>query len=136
MDISNNTILIVKIFLSLIIYFSFIPISFYSIERFKMSRKRYRRNIKKNNEEELNLKQKIAYWKKFEGYQVGILFYDFRVYRRRFNIPDRISIRFECIFSDIDCSIDLSVSKDVSIEEFEIMAKAFTDTMFKFTTKN
>lgn len=65
MDISNNTILIVKIFLSLIIYFSFIPISFYSIERFKMSRKRYRRNIKKNNEEELNLKQKIAYWKKF-----------------------------------------------------------------------
>lgn len=86
MEVSNNTILIIKIFLSSIIYFSFIPLSFYGIERFKMSRKKSRRNnIKKNDEEELTLKQKIAYWKKF-----GL-----------FNFSNKNLIRFIYIFSFI-----------------------------------
>jgi hypothetical protein len=36
------------------------------------------------------------------------------------------------MFTDIDARIDLSVSKDISLEQFEIMAKTFVDEMFKY----
>lgn len=85
--------------------------------------KKYKQNLK--NED-------FAYWKKFEGYQVGLFFYDFREYQNQFNIPERIGVQFECMFTDVDGRIDLSVSKDISLEKFEIMAKTFTDAMFQY----
>ena len=74
----------------------------------------------------------FAYWKAFEGYQVGIFFYDFRKYQNQFNVPERIGVQFECMFTDIDTRIDLSVSKDISLEQFEIMAKTFIDAMSQY----
>jgi hypothetical protein len=74
----------------------------------------------------------FAYWKTFEGYQVGLFFYDFRKHQNQFNIPERIGVQFECMFTDIDARIDLSVSKDISLEQFEIMAKTFIDAMFQY----
>ena len=74
----------------------------------------------------------FAYWKAFEGYQVGIFFYDFRKYQNQFNVPERIGVQFECMFTDIDARIDLSVSKDITLEQFEIMAKTFIDSMYKY----
>lgn len=75
----------------------------------------------------------FAYWKEFEGYQVGVFFYDFRKYQNQFNVPERIGVQFECMFTDIDARIDLSVSKDITLEQFEIMAKTFIDSMYKYS---
>lgn len=36
------------------------------------------------------------------------------------------------MFTDIDERIDLSVSKDISLEQFEIMTKTFIDAMFQY----
>lgn len=85
--------------------------------------RKYRQDIK--NED-------FAYWKAFEGYQVGIFFYDFRKYQNQFSVPERIGVQFECMFIDIDERIDLSVSKDITLEQFEIMAKTFIDSMRKY----
>jgi hypothetical protein len=70
----------------------------------------------------------FAYWKTFKGYQVGVFFYDFRKHQNQF----RIGVQFECRFTDIDARIDLSVCKDISLEQFEIMAKTFIDTMSQY----
>lgn len=86
--------------------------------------RKYRQDIK--NED-------FAYWKAFEGYQVGIFFYDFRKYQNQFSVPERIGVLFECMFTDIDARIDLSVSKDITLEQFEIMAKTFIDSMHKYS---
>ena len=72
----------------------------------------------------------FAYWKKFKGYQVGIFFYDFRKYQN--NIPEKISVQYQCMVNDIDSRIDLSVSKDISLDQFEIIAKTFVDAMFQY----
>ena len=72
----------------------------------------------------------FAYWKKFKGYQVGIFFYDFRKYQN--NIPEKISVQSHCMVNDIDSRIDLSVSKDISLDQFEIIAKTFVDAMFQY----
>lgn len=85
--------------------------------------RKYKQNLK--NED-------FAYWKTFDGYQVGLFFYDFRKHQNQFNIPEGIGVQFECMFTDIDSRIDLSVSKDISLEQFEIMAKTFVDAMFKY----
>lgn len=85
--------------------------------------RKYKQNLK--NED-------FAYWKKFKGYQVGLFFYDFRKHQNKFNIPEIISVHFECMFTDVDARIDLSVSKDISLEQFEIMAKTFIDAMFQY----
>lgn len=74
----------------------------------------------------------FAYWKTFEGYQVGLFFYDFRKHQNQFNIPERIGVQFECMFTDINERIALSVSKDISLEQFETMAKTFVDAMFQY----
>ena len=68
--------------------------------------RKYKQNLK--NED-------FAYWKKYEGYQVGLFFYDFRKHQNQFNIPERIGVQFECIFTDVDAGINLSVSKDISL---------------------
>lgn len=85
--------------------------------------RKYKQNLK--NED-------FAYWKNFEGYQVGLLFYDFRKYQNQLNMPERIGVQYECMFTDVDARIDLSVSKDISLEQFEIMAKTFIDAMFQY----
>ena len=85
--------------------------------------RKYKQDVKKED---------FAYWKAFEGYQVGIFFYDFRKYQNQFNVPERIGVQFECMFTDIDARIDLSVSKDISLEQFEIMAKTFIDAMSQY----
>jgi hypothetical protein len=85
--------------------------------------RKYKQNLKHED---------FAYWKKFEGYQVGLFFYDFRKHQNEFNIPERIGVQFECMFTDIDERIDLSVSKDISLEQFEIMARTFHDAMFQY----
>lgn len=86
--------------------------------------RKYKQNLK--NED-------FAYWKTFEGYQVGLFFYDFRKHQNQFNIPERIGVQFECMFTHIEARIDLSVSKDISLEQFEIMAKTFVDAMFQYS---
>ena len=89
----------------------------------EMGYRKYKQSLK--NED-------FAYWKTFEGYQVGLFFYDFRKHQNQFNIPERIGVQFECMFTDVDARIDLSVSKDISLEQFEIMAKTFIDAMFQY----
>jgi hypothetical protein len=79
----------------------------------------------------------FAYWKTFyinetKAYQVGLFFYDLRKHHNDFNIPERIGVQFGCMFIDIDARIDLSVSKDISLEQFEIMARTFYDAMFQY----
>ena len=84
----------------------------------------------------------FAYWKSFNRqdewqdkiYQVGLLFYDFRVYQKGFNIPERIGIQYECMLQ-CEYRIDLSVSKDISLEEFEKMSEAFYLSMGEFIKK-
>jgi hypothetical protein len=84
---------------------------------------------------EQNIKHEdFAYWKKFEGYQVGILFYDFRKFTSQLKIHDRIAVQFECMLIDIDDRIDLSVSKDISLEQFELMAKSFFNAMSQYSS--
>jgi hypothetical protein len=62
-------------------------------------------------------------------YQIGIFFYDFR----RFDVfQDIISISYECFLFPEDDRIDLSVSKDITIEEFEKMAESFYLSMKEF----
>ena len=48
--------------------------------------KKYKQNLK--NED-------FAYWKKFEGYQVGLFFYDFREYQNQFLIKPFCTKVFE-----------------------------------------
>ena len=94
----------------------------------EMGYRKYKQSLK--NED-------FAYWKSFyinenKAYQVGLFFYDFRKHQNEFNIPERIGVQFECMFIDIDARIDLSVSKDISLEQFEIMARTFYDAMFQY----
>ncbi len=83
-------------------------------------------------------REDFAYWKSFyineeKAYQVGLLFYDFRKYQKENNTPERIGVQFECMFINIDSRIDLSVSKEITIEEFEEMSRTFYDAMVKFS---
>lgn len=85
---------------------------------------KYTQNIK--NED-------FAYWKSFyvndnRAYQIGLFFYDFREYPNM----STINIQFECMLIDINARIDLSVSKDISLEQFETMTRTFYDTMYQF----
>lgn len=66
------------------------------------------------------------YWKTFKNYIeklycCGVIVYDFR----KHDIPHKaISCMFVCMILDDD-RIDLVVSKDISVNEFEIMSKKF-----------
>lgn len=90
--------------------------------------KKYVQNFKKED---------FAYWKSFEidgekVYQIGLLFYDFRPYADRDPGADRISIQFECMFTEIDCRIDLAVSKDIWLFDFQDMALTFYNAMKQY----
>lgn len=84
-----------------------------------------------------NQKYKLSdfqYWKVFNDdqdnpiYQVGLLFYDYRVK----DLPIyRIGVQFECMILDTDDRIDLSVNKDLTLDQFEDMAKKFYQTYKK-----
>jgi hypothetical protein len=76
----------------------------------------------------------FTYWKTFYRgrkhiYQVGVRFYDFRKHQRDFNIPESISVSFDCMILGNDDRIDMTVSKDITIAEFEKMSKAFYNSM-------
>jgi len=72
-------------------------------------------------------RENFAYWKSFEGYQVGVFFYDFRKYDEE----EGISIQYECMLIS-KVRIDLSVFKDIQLEEFEKMSEDFYQTMKKY----
>lgn len=91
----------------------------------------YRKYVQNHKRED------FAFWKSFELdgekiYQIGILFYDFRKYMDKDPGANRIGVQFECIPINIDCRVDLSVSKDISLSEFEEMAKTFYTSMNKY----
>lgn len=92
--------------------------------------RKYNQNIK--NED-------FTYWKTFyvndeKAYQVGLLFYDFRKHMvNNLTISERIGVQFECMFIDINSRIDLTVSKNITLLEFEAMSKTFYDSMFQYT---
>ena len=76
----------------------------------------------------------FSYWKTFrvnrkKVYQVGLLFYDYRKYG---DLAYNVSISFECMFINVDGRIDLSVSKKITLFEFETMAKAFYNSMMPY----
>jgi len=91
-------------------------LDFVESELFSMGYRKYKQNIK--NED-------FAYWKNFENYQVGVFFYDFRKYQNAFNVPERIGVQFECMLTNINSRVDLSVSKEITIEEFENISNSF-----------
>ena len=74
----------------------------------------------------------FAYWKKLNGYQIGLLFYDFRKNKELDPMCDVISMQYECMLIDIEDRIDLTVSKNITLDEFEEMAKIFYNAMGKY----
>lgn len=93
---------------------------------FNLVQSGYRRYVQKLDHED------FAYWKTFyeednKKYQVGLLFYDYRKYISRIPYSNKISIQYKCILLGGD-RIDLSVSKDIDLPEFESMAEIFYQT--------
>ena len=83
----------------------------------------------------------FMYWKTFNDedgkkmYMVGIGFYDFRKYEQLDPQAYRIGTLFECMIIDTDDRIDMTVSKDMSLAEFESMARTFYKTMSPYYVK-
>lgn len=87
----------------------------------------YRRYVQNHKNED------FCYWKTFKNgedkiYQIGILFYDFRKYADRDPYANRIGIMYECMVLGED-RIDMSVSKNIDLVEFENMAQTFYRAM-------
>ena len=86
-----------------------------------------------------NLKHEdFTYWKTFYNdsnekvYQVGVFFYDFRKYQEINGMPDKIAIQFECKLINTEDRIDLSVYKNITLQQFEEMSKTFYNVMKQF----
>ena len=93
----------------------------------KLKQLGYRRYVQNHKNED------FCYWKTFKNgedkiYRIGILFYDFRKYADRDPYANRIGIMYECMVLGED-RIEMCVSKDVDIEEFENMAQTFYVSM-------
>lgn len=93
----------------------------------KLGYRRYSQNLKSED---------FAYWKSFYDedakiYQIGLFFYDFRKYADRDPIANRISIQYECMLLGRD-RVDMSVSKDIDLPEFEKMARTFYEAMWQY----
>ncbi len=78
----------------------------------------------------------FCYWKTFKNgedkiYQIGILFYDFRKYADRSIYANRIVIMYECMILGDD-RIDMCVSKNIDLFEFEKMAQTFYEAMSQY----
>jgi len=87
----------------------------------------YRRYVQNHKNED------FGYWKTFKRgedkiYQVGILFYDFRKYADRDPYANRIGIMYECMVL-CDDRIDMCVSKNIALVEFEKMSQTFYEAM-------
>lgn len=82
----------------------------------------YRRYFQNHKNED------FSYWKTFKNYQIGILFYDFRKYADRDPYANRIGIMYECVVLGED-RIDMCVSKNIDLVEFENMAQTFYGAM-------
>jgi len=83
----------------------------------------------------------FTYWKTFrvnakKAYQVGVRFYDFRKFAHTNVECDRIGVQFDCMHIGISSRIDLNVSKDIPVEEFEDMSRDFYVAMNKYCDKN
>ena len=82
-------------------------------------------------------REDFCYWKTFKNgddkiYQIGILFYDFRKYSHTGDpLTNRISIMYECMLLSGD-RIDMCVSKDINLNEFETMSKTFYESMSQY----
>lgn len=79
----------------------------------------------------------FAYWKTMKNgeevtHQIGILFYDSRKYKDVDPFSDKIGIQFETMFCRIDHRIDMCVSKDITLAEYEEMSEHFYNSMLKF----
>lgn len=73
-------------------------------------------------------REDFAYWKKFTiddklVYQIGILFYDFRKYNGL--DANRIGILYQCMVLGVEGRVDLSISKNITLTEFENISKSF-----------
>lgn len=90
----------------------------------------YRRYVQNHKNED------FCYFKTFKNgkykiYQIGILFYDFRKYADRDPYANRIGIMYECVVLGKD-RIDMCVSKNIDLVEFENMAQTFYGTMSQY----
>jgi hypothetical protein len=80
----------------------------------------------------------FGYWKTIyddeeKVYQIGILVYDFSKHQHIPEEQKRIGVQYECLLLETDTRIDLSVSDNkIEIERFEIMARAFYETMKEY----
>ena len=90
----------------------------------------YKRYVQNHKNED------FCYWKTFKNgedkiYQISILFYDFRKYADRDPYANRIGIMYECMVLGDD-RIDMCVSKNIDLVEFENMAQTFYKTMSQY----
>ena len=90
----------------------------------------YRKYVQKHKNED------FCYWKTFKSggakiYQVGVLFYDLRKYADRDPYANRIGIMYECMILGDD-RIEMCVSKNIDLAEFENMAKNFYGAMSQY----
>lgn len=81
-------------------------------------------------------REDFSFWKSIKEndkkiFQIGILFYDFRKHIPHDPMANRIGVQFECLLVG-DNRIDLSVSKDISINEFETICYSFYESMKKY----
>lgn len=78
----------------------------------------------------------FCYWKTFKNgddklYQIGVLFYDFRKYAERDPNANRIAVMYQCMLL-CDARIDMDVSKEIDLSEFEAMSKTFYEAMSQY----
>lgn len=60
-----------------------------------------------------------------EKYLSIVMFYDFRKYNHTDKYSYRIGVQYLCLLHNCDGRIDLSVSKDITLTEFENMSEDF-----------
>ena len=101
-----------------------------SITETKLKEIGYRRYVQNHKKED------FSYWKTFKNgedkiYQIGILFYDFRKYADTDPYSNRIGIMYECMVL-CDDRIDMCVSKNIDLVEFENMAQTFYKSMLQY----
>ena len=79
----------------------------------------------------------FTYWKIFRDendnktHMVGVLFYDFRKHNSLTDIGYRIEVMYQCILLG-ENRIDLTISKDITIDKFEEISLVFYNTMKKY----
>lgn len=80
-------------------------------------------------------KEDFTFWKIFKNneeeiYQIGVYFYDFRKFIHV--TPMRIGLSFQCLVLNIDGRIDLEVSKNITLKQFELMSETFYNSMKEY----